>query len=40
MLVDVDVEHELPTQVKVERQGFALIADVEYKRFSDFCIYC
>jgi len=36
ILVDVDLQYNLPLQFMMERKGFVLVVDLEYERVPDF----
>ncbi|XP_019430036.1 PREDICTED: uncharacterized protein LOC109337512 [Lupinus angustifolius] len=40
ILVDVDLKGSLPSQILVEREGFAFSVDIEYENLPDFCSGC
>jgi len=40
VLVDIDILTNLPSQILVERSGFAFIVDFEYEKFPFFCSHC
>ena len=38
--MDIDLQHDFPKHIMVERQDFALIGVIEYEKISDFGYHC
>jgi len=40
ILVDVNLQYDLPNQIMVERKGFALVVELKYEKLPEFCSLC
>ncbi|KAM7501096.1 hypothetical protein LguiA_025510 [Lonicera macranthoides] len=40
ILIDVDLQHPLPSRVLVEREGFSFEVNVSFEKLPNFCTHC
>lgn len=40
ILIDINLQYDLLSQIMVERNGFALVVELEYEKLLQFCSLC